>query len=71
MSTNASNTIPASITDRMIARRVSKGHREDESRALLEELTAALTGNNLASALFYQGFATPTKADWYATAVAR
>jgi hypothetical protein len=49
------NTTPAA-TARMIARRVRGGYNEAESIALLAELTASHTGDNLDAALAYNGF---------------
>jgi hypothetical protein len=46
-----------------IARRVAKGNRVDESATLLAELTDTLSGDSLAAALVYQGFATARTAD--------
>jgi hypothetical protein len=60
----------ATITiDQLIARRVKGGANEAESRALLAELTAALSGDNLAHALVYNGFATGTQADAFAASI--
>lgn len=44
--------------DKLIATRVRKGANPTESAQLLNELATAHTGDNLASALTYQGFAT-------------
>lgn len=50
------------MTDQMIARRVRGGYNEAESRAQLVELLSNYTGDNLAFALCYEGFATEAKA---------
>ena len=44
--------------EKLIARRVAKGNRADESRALLAELIRNYEGTSLALALCYEGFAT-------------
>lgn len=51
-----------SQADALVARRASKGHRADESAALLAELLAAHDGENLAHALVFHGFATERQA---------
>lgn len=43
--------------EQMIAKRVKGGANEDQSRALLTHLIASHDGYNLASALYYNGFA--------------
>lgn len=49
----------AEITDmELIDRRVDKGNDREGSAALLAELMAAHSGENLVAALVYQGFAT-------------
>lgn len=57
------------VNERMIARRVSKGHNPAESAALLDELLATLTGTALALALHYHAFATARFAEQYAAAL--
>lgn len=49
-------------TASLIARRASKGFRADESAALLTSLLEAHSGDNLAHALAFEGFATPSQA---------
>jgi hypothetical protein len=48
--------------DRMITRRINKGFNAAESRALLAEIVRSHTGDNLASALVYNEFATAAQA---------
>ena len=49
----------------MIARRTAKGFRADESAALLSDLIARHSGDNLAAALVHEGFATEHQAHAY------
>jgi hypothetical protein len=51
-----------SAVEAMIARRVARGNRLDESRALLADLLRTHQGYNLQSALVYNGFATERQA---------
>lgn len=51
----------------LIDRRVAAGANREESQHLLAELLHAHSGDNLASALVHQGFATETQADTYVT----
>lgn len=46
----------------MVERRASKGHNFDQSMELLLELCNAHSGNNLATALVYDGYATEKQA---------
>lgn len=58
------------IIEAAIARRVRYGCREDESRALLQELVRDFAaGDNLAFALHYNGFATARGAELLAAAL--
>lgn len=50
------------IAEKMIARRVSKGFNEADSRTELANILARHSGDNLASALCYEAFATETLA---------
>lgn len=50
----------------MIARRTRQGYNATESRALLETLLTDHEGDNLATALAYNGFATVTAAHKFA-----
>ncbi|MGC4174323.1 hypothetical protein [Demequina sp.] len=61
-------TVPTSET--LIARRVARGANEEESRLLLHELIAAHFGDNLASALVYQDFATEAQAQAFVEVLA-
>ena len=49
--------------DKLIATRVRQGANPTESAQLLNELATAHTGDNLASALTYQGFVTAASAE--------
>lgn len=51
---------------KMIARRTSKGYNAAESATLLAELIASHAGDNLATALTYNEFATQAQAAKYA-----
>ena len=51
----------------LIARRVSRGFNLIESGELLSELVARHSGDNLAHALVYQGFATDAQAHAFVT----
>lgn len=51
--------------EKMIERRIAGGSSYIESRALFAELCADLAGENLASALVYNGFATEAQARKY------
>lgn len=53
-------------TDKMIARRTRLGYNADESKALLGELLARHTGDNLVYFLVYLGFATERAATQFA-----
>lgn len=53
----------------MIERRVAGGHDWSESRSLLGKLCGAHAGDNLAHALFYNGFATKKQAYRYIAGV--
>lgn len=55
----------------LIERRVSRGHRRDESANLLDELVRTVSLQNLPAALVYQEFASVRLADRAAAAVAR
>lgn len=57
--------------DQMIARRVAKNGNPAEAAAMLDELLTAHSGDNLAFALHYNGFATAAKADKYAAAAGK
>jgi hypothetical protein len=50
----------------MITRRASKGYNASESRAMLNELIASHSGDNLAAALVYNEFATAAQAARFA-----
>lgn len=52
-------------TQTLIDRRVAGGANREESQHLLAELVHAHSGDNLASALIHQGFATETQAAKY------
>lgn len=52
--------------DNMIARRVKAGYSEEGAGLLLRELLDSHSGDNLAHALFYEGFATPAAARVFA-----
>jgi hypothetical protein len=52
--------------DKMIERRVAGGSSYAQSRKLFAELCASLAGDNLVSALVYNGFATEVQASKYA-----
>lgn len=49
--------------DSLIARRVRKGNRRDESEGLLQILLQRHSGDNLVHALVYEGFATERQAE--------
>ncbi len=51
----------------LIDRRVAGGANREESQHLLAELVHSHSGDNLASALIHQGFATDTQAAKYAS----
>ena len=51
---------------KLIARRVSKGHNAAESTAMLDDLIARHDGDNLVTALVYNGFATERTAQRFA-----
>lgn len=53
---------------KLIAHRVSKGHNEAQSAALLDELMNTCGRGTLAVALVYEGFATITAAERIAQA---
>lgn len=53
-------------TEQMIQRRVDQGYNEAESRTLLEELLRTRGAGTLASALYYDGFATALGAGAFA-----
>lgn len=50
------------VNESLVNRRVRSGANPDQSKKLLAELYAAHDGDNLASALTYNGFATPARA---------
>lgn len=50
------------VFTKMLARRVSKGFNKGESIATLAELVQSHAGDNLASALVYEQFATEKQA---------
>lgn len=50
------------VDESLVNRRVRSGANPDQSKKLLAELYAAHDGDNLASALTYNGFATPARA---------
>lgn len=52
--------------NRMITRRTNKGYNAAESAALFAELTNSHTGDNLATALVFNEFATETAARKFA-----
>lgn len=58
------------MTEKMISRRVSKGWNEADSRVALNELINAVSNQNLAYALNYQGFATISFGESFAAKVA-
>ena len=51
---------------KMIARRVSKGHNAKQSADVLTDIIARHSGDNLASALVYNSFATARTAERFA-----
>lgn len=55
-----------SMENSMIARRASKGYSANESRTMLAELIRSHSGDNLATALVYNEFATATRAAKFA-----
>lgn len=49
--------------DRLVTRRVRKGHRQDESSQMLATILEAHRGDNLVTALVYNEFATQRTAE--------
>lgn len=62
-------TFERASTEPLITRAVSKGANPAEARRLLADLVARHSGDNLASALVYKGFATERQALQFAAAV--
>ncbi|KXO90991.1 Uncharacterised protein (plasmid) [Tsukamurella tyrosinosolvens] len=59
--------MPVTVTSQtLIDRRVAGGANREDSQALLAELLEAHAGDNLVSALVYQGFATEKQAKKFA-----